>query len=73
MNIFWMQMLGFSALILRSAVCCTVVDYCELSVHMLYIFDSNDVQNRLQQVKELHALRVVTSLFSPLLSGLVLA
>lgn len=52
MNIFWMQMLGFSALILRSGMCRTVADYCELSVHMLYIFDWNDIQNRLQQVKE---------------------
>lgn len=68
-----MHILGLSPLILRSVVCHPVADYCELSVRILHVFDSNHVQERLQQFKELHALRVVSSLFSPLLSELVLA
>lgn len=73
MNIFWMPILQFPSLILVSVGCCTLAQYCELSVHMLHIINSNHVQDRLQQFREQHELGVVHSLVSPLLSRLVMA
>lgn len=71
MNMFWIHIQGLFLLIFRHAV--SVIYYCELSVCMVHIFELNHIQDRPLQGKEPHALTVVTSLFSPLLSSLVLA